>query len=651
MGVRGLMSTCLEDVDACSDTYDLVQVAQQRKGLELIVDFNSFKHHILSKFWKGLSKNRGNDYLRILGGEYASLDEYVSELVKDLISLDIHLVFYIDAEKGSSNEGLEQKLDTWKERHGNDIKKMSQILDVLWWETEISKLSCDTNINPLLLDDQLMATLRSCGCEINQSPAGEADLLIIRAFRDRPKAFAILSNDSDFCVFMDNRLIPDPGIHTFKGSRLIPDELFDIGNDLQLAEPIKLPAKPRRLKVKVISTEKLENHTLLVEMSIVAGNDYTRPYMQKYIRHHTYVNDERKYKIDIKGRPCIQNFAVWIKEYRKADTHPYLAFRSRRHPGFRQAVIYSRNFYNLKGEPDKCPQKGDFSQVIEEKIRSGSGQYPSNIMSMYNNFYWYRMLLEDNRRGAPCAELSLTPLRAHLYRIVLPKEERLVNEHGRRPFNNLAIAWVETKDNVPAPPLDEIEPDKISDNLNTFHKIWSHQEKGTHVPTYTSTGATVNWFERYELKKGFICYILRYFLLLNWRQNLQVIKDEFLALFAMMMGRWDEKKYQAIVIRPTVRCVTIGNWMQDVYRHGYNMFGSVLHIRHEFPLPSELFSGSVWTAMYMACQDDTFQKAAREVSPQVLNQIRVEMNAVIRENRDMIRDIVQNVFPFDDELL
>ncbi|WAR13846.1 hypothetical protein MAR_003951 [Mya arenaria] len=152
------------------------------------------------------------------------------------------------------------------------------------------------------------------------------------------------------------------------------------------------------------------------------------------------------------------------------------------------------------------------------------------------------------------------------------------------------------------------------------------------VPTYTSTDATVNWFERYGRKKGFICYILRYFLLLNWRQNLQVIKDEFLALVAMVMGCLDEKKYQAIVIRPTVRCVTIGNWMQDVYRHGYNMFGSVLYIRKEFPKPSELFSGAVWTAMYMACQDDTFQDAFRGVSLEVLKQIKEEKSSVIREN-------------------
>lgn len=35
------------------------------------------------------------------------------------------------------------------------------------------------------------------------------------------------------------------------------------------------------------------------------------------------------------------------------------------------------------------------------------------------------------------------------------------------------------------------------------------------------------------------------------------------------------------------------------------MLGSLLHLKHEFPLPSDVFSGSVWAAMYMVCQDES----------------------------------------------
>ena len=45
----------------------------------------------------GASKN---EYLRILGGEYSTLDLYVRKLITDLRSLDISLVMFIDGAKG-----------------------------------------------------------------------------------------------------------------------------------------------------------------------------------------------------------------------------------------------------------------------------------------------------------------------------------------------------------------------------------------------------------------------------------------------------------------------------------------------------------------------------------------------------------------------
>jgi hypothetical protein len=243
MGVQGLLSACLAHQEECTETVDLIEVAQRQNGIELIIDFYSFEHQILYKFWTGLSKLRGNDYLRILGGEYTSLNTYVTKLVQDLKSLGILLVFYIDGAKGTSTEALRQKYDTWLNRHNQDIERMTKVLDVLWGKASITDLPVETNIRPVVVEDELMAVLRHCECEIHQSPAGEADLLLIRALKERPKAYAIVSNDSDFCVFKD--------------SRLIVMELFDLENDLQLGEPLEVPQKPVKLKTKVITTEKV----------------------------------------------------------------------------------------------------------------------------------------------------------------------------------------------------------------------------------------------------------------------------------------------------------------------------------------------------------------------------------------------------------
>lgn len=39
-------------------------------------------------------------------------------------------------------------------------------------------------------------------------------------------------------------------------------------------------------------------------------------------------------------------------------------------------------------------------------------------------------------------------------------------------------------------------------------------------------------------------------------------------------------------------------YFQDIYRHAFLFLGSVLHLKHEFPLPKEIFSGSMWTVLY-----------------------------------------------------
>ena len=243
MGVQGLLTTCLKRRDECTEEADLVEVARQQDGIELLVDFYSFEHQILYKFWFALCQLRGNEYLRILGGEYASLNRYLTKFIEDLKSVGISLVFYCDGAKGTSTEALRQKLDTWIKRHDQDIVKMNEILGVCQGRTNISNLPLETNIRPVLLEDQFRMTLKNCGCEFNQSVAGEADMLLAQALKDRPKAYAILSNDSDFCIIKD--------------SRFIPFQLFDLENDLQMDAPAEEPEKPLRLKVKVIFMEKV----------------------------------------------------------------------------------------------------------------------------------------------------------------------------------------------------------------------------------------------------------------------------------------------------------------------------------------------------------------------------------------------------------
>ena len=80
------------------------------------------------------------------------------------------------------------------------------------------------------------------------------------------------------------------------------------------------------------------------------------------------------------------------------------------------------------------------------------------------------------------------------------------------------------------------------------------------------SGLETIWFDRYGRKNGFIVYLLRYFLMQNWGRNLHISEQEFLALIAIAFGRPKESEYQQIRLRPTPRCVSIGNWFQVRYK-------------------------------------------------------------------------------------
>lgn len=621
MGVRGLLSTCLRRQDECVEQVDLIEVAREKNGIEILVDYYSFQQFLIYKFWYGLQQYRNNEFLRICGGEYGTLEAYITKFVKDLQALDITLLFYVDGAKGTCTETTRQKIDTWMKRQYADVEKLNQIMDVCRGVTFIQDLPEDILIRPVLLEIDIFHTLKQLGCSIIHAIAGEADYVIAKALKDRPQAYAILSNDSDFCIFKD--------------SCFIPLELFDQNHDMKLGYPGDLPEQPLRLMVgvirpaKVMEMLKFRNYQLLVELAVVAGNDFTGPFMYNGLQA----------QLDIRGHPNIQNIAGWLWHYKSADHHPVLNNAMRQNPQFCNAVQHSRNFYTLSYPENtvKPPQKGYFSQLIGERITSGT--LPSNIMAMHNNFYWHRMCLEDNSQGWPCVEVSLAELRGRIYRIVLPRQECLVNEHGRNPWEPLKSAGIMASDDSDLPVIHKIQQDKIFWNLKHFHHVMSHQEE---------PGKGVVWFDRYGRKNGFIVYLLRYFLLQNWGRNLHIIDKEFLALAALALGRPNEKHYQQIPLRPTPRCVSIGSWFQDIYRHAYSFLGELLYLTHEFPLPREIYSGAAWTAFYTCCKDETYYMGVNQVPMNFLLQTQAEMNKIIKEKRHMIRYIVEGVFQFDD---
>jgi hypothetical protein len=76
------------------------------------------------------------------------------------------------------------------------------------------------SIRAVLFEIQVCHTFSQLGCEIHHAIAGEADYIIAKALHDRPHAYAILSNDTDFFIFKDRRFIPLELFDTYHNMKL-----------------------------------------------------------------------------------------------------------------------------------------------------------------------------------------------------------------------------------------------------------------------------------------------------------------------------------------------------------------------------------------------------------------------------------------------
>lgn len=88
----------------------------------------------------------------------------------------------------------------------------------------------------------MQETLRENEVEFIHIIDNEANEQIALDLQKRTKAFAVLSNDSDFCIF--------------KNCKFIPFEFFDMEHDMELGYS-PLPCKPLKLNCGIVSASKL----------------------------------------------------------------------------------------------------------------------------------------------------------------------------------------------------------------------------------------------------------------------------------------------------------------------------------------------------------------------------------------------------------
>ncbi|GAB1601078.1 hypothetical protein Ahia01_000386000 [Argonauta hians] len=612
MGIQGFNSYILENKERFVKYTDLTQVAEQQNGVEILVDY----YACCNLFYEKFIETTGNKSILILGGNYDTFYHYVITFIKKMLSVNIRLTFLADGSRGSCKETVERKMSTWLSRDRSDLEKMRNIRNAFYQYEDIEYLSSEKVTRPVLFDSVFISALKECGCKVTFY-MGEADVEIAKQLLDT-NAFAILSNDSDFCIF--------------KNCRYIPMKLFDLHNDLQPRQNEHSERTLRRLEIGVIETERVcdmlgLSHDQLIEMSIVAGNDITQHFM-KY-------NQNLLYKLDVQEKKTsIQNIVDWVKCYKAVENHPLLQEEMRQNSAFARAVHNSRRFFRLEMNEDR--DRGALTELIVERIEAGT--LHQKLASLINGIYWPKTVFEDIDRNWPGIENLLTDLRSCVYRMLLSSDEQSVIEYGRDKYLKIKPHIVPAAKWRWLPRLADIKKEDVHQNLRIFHRIISQQESGW---------GTHDFIKRYGRRTGFIFACLRYFLLLNWRRNLFVSEGEFLALLCLLFTKKEEQKYLSYFLNPPLRCIIINNWMQDIYHHAYNYIGSTLFIRDEFPKPHTLFSGSTWVIFYLSFCSEITPSRLDTHHRRLFEDTRHKMNDIIYEKRHMIKCLVDGVFEFN----
>lgn len=233
MGVFGLTTYYTNNKELVSEKYDLVEEASKDwEALEIVVDYISF---IIELTIKSVELEQDGYTSRSLAsscGNYDIFKTLVSNIITKLRKCGIELVFFNDGAYGSDKANFARKFETVKGRYQSNIEVLTHIQDYCRGHAA----SRGALVVPPLTSKQMQYIIKELDCKMFHTP-GEADLAIAKYLVENEKAFAVLGNDSDFCVL--------------KGCRFIPDVWFDLNHDLDSEGDLE------HLEVRVITPERV----------------------------------------------------------------------------------------------------------------------------------------------------------------------------------------------------------------------------------------------------------------------------------------------------------------------------------------------------------------------------------------------------------
>eukprot|EP00117_Sycon_ciliatum_P008010 scpid5141/ scgid5515/ Probable ATP-dependent RNA helicase spindle-E len=617
MGVRGLVTHCCSNLEVASRTVDLVEQAkkQQQEGrtnssgqIVLAVDFYSFIITFLCRCEHAVLEAQSDDcpalspYVHLLGGEPRCYDHWLQVLIETLRDINIELVFFVDGSRGSHCDEFRRKFETNKER---DLEKSRAVPKIKAFCDTGAALSSDDKpwTGMMLVRRQLLLTARRLGVHWVQC-LGEADEEIVRYAQSHREVFAIVSTDSDFLVTPDcNVIMPDSvdwvpltaGDGTSTPERF-PVPVFCAGT---VAESLGLP------------------QSALPGLAALCGNDITKPFIASHNVHK---------RLKLPSGPVVQAVSAVIKELEDFDIHQHQVIKElvQSDRDFAIALDESLLFYDTSATGKKLtwslsktndhPAPNSFLLFLLNAVEN-CFLSPSSLSVACNGVLWRDFWLEDLSLGQPTISTLTQSMRSFLHGFL---RQPLVEEYGRQEKKNFGVGIVNvTSVQMTVPCADEAQQLSVYERVAWYWKIVSHilepgMELDKHMQAYLlpleTVGTVSSKADHDMIETVLVSGMLRYFVSLNSLMVSQTAKkcrlqraevDSILAMWFTMRNSDAASAIPATAERPTMRCVTVGQWYLSVIQHCGELAGR-LRLSHFFPEIKRLFSGSIWASLFAA---------------------------------------------------
>ena len=443
-------------------------------------------------------------------------------------------------------------------------------------------------------------------------------MYVAKVFKDR-RAFAIVTNDSDFLLFPDCCTIMIDDFFDCDGS--VRKAMMECHQTGFLPPASKFICKCIKTN-DIVKALGLENIDQICDFAFLRGNDCSKPFTD---RLHTC------FKVNPND---FEGIVQVIRQNQPLIDCPVMSSFCKQDHTFQDAYNLTHCFYKL----DFNSMPDDVDDVIDEKLDNliveavHHGKLSANILSLSRGYHWCRIGVEIVRASAEInvSELAMQTFRSFLYQMLLRRRipNNKVKEFCVLPQTGLSTYEIPIPNHDWLPKLNELLLSTIETRIKVFDSIMSHQEM-VNFPRRV--------FEEFpKWGEAFVVYVLRYFRLQNEKRNLFIKRNELLACIASVLGTTEASiaLTQTVSCRPSPRSLTVGTWLQNIYRHAASFLARSLDLDKEIPKPHNFFSGSVFTSFYFV------DEGGDKVKEESILKIRQLKKNILRDNSRIVNYVM-----------